>query len=29
MAKLTLTHNIQVDINGTKAWIAVSTNAPS
>jgi hypothetical protein len=25
----TTTHHIQVDINGTKAWIAVSTNAPS
>ena len=23
------THHIQVDINGTKAWIAVSTNDPS
>ena len=23
------THHIQVDINGTKAWIAVSTNAPT
>jgi filamentous hemagglutinin len=23
------THHIQVEINGTKAWIAVSTNAPS
>ena len=23
------THHIQVDINGTKAWIAVSTNVPS
>jgi len=23
------THHVQVEINGTKAWIAVSTNAPS
>jgi hypothetical protein len=23
------THHVQVDINGTKAWIAVSTNSPS